>query len=53
MRRDEVEAQWTWIDQIRAGWEATDMAPKPYAAGNWGPPAAIALTERNGVSWHD
>ena len=53
VRRDEVEAQWTWIDQIRAGWEATDMAPKPYAAGNWGPPAAIALTERNGVSWHD
>jgi len=53
VRRDEVEAQWTWIDAIRAGWAATDMAPKPYAAGNWGPPAAIALTERDGVSWHD
>ncbi len=53
VRRDEVEAQWTWIDAIRAGWAATDMAPKPYAAGNWGPNAAIALTERDGVSWHD
>ena len=27
--------------------------PKPYAAGTWGPSAAIALTERDGVSWHD
>jgi glucose-6-phosphate 1-dehydrogenase len=53
VRRDEVEAQWTWIDAIRAGWAATGMAPKPYAAGNWGPPAAIALTERDGVSWYD
>jgi glucose-6-phosphate 1-dehydrogenase len=53
VRRDEVEAQWIWIDAIRAGWAATDMAPKSYAAGNWGPNAAIALTERDGVSWHD
>ncbi len=53
VRRDEVEAQWTWIDAIRAGWAATAMPPKPYGAGNWGPNAAIALTERDGVSWHD
>lgn len=53
VRRDEVEAQWTWIDAIRAGWTATGMPPKPYAAGNWGPSAAIALTERDGVTWHD
>ena len=53
VRRDEVEAQWTWIDAIRAGWAATAMPARPYAAGNWGPSAAIALTERNGVTWHD
>ncbi|MBC7506156.1 MAG: glucose-6-phosphate dehydrogenase [Sandarakinorhabdus sp.] len=53
VRRDEVEAQWTWIDAIRAGWTAAGMSPKPYAAGNWGPSAAIALTERDGVTWHD
>ena len=53
VRRDEVEAQWTWIDAIRAGWAATGMVPRPYGAGNWGPSAAIALTERDGVSWHD
>jgi len=53
VRRDEVEAQWTWIDGIRAGWAETGMGVKSYAAGNWGPSQAIALTERDGVSWHD
>ena len=53
VRRDEVEAQWDWIDAIRAGWEAHGMTPKLYPAGTWGPPAAIALTERDGVTWHD
>lgn len=53
VRRDEVEAQWHWIDAIRRGWSANKMTPRPYAAGTWGPPAAIALTERDGVTWHD
>jgi glucose-6-phosphate 1-dehydrogenase len=53
VRRDEVEAQWEWIDAIRDGWAANGMTPKPYAAGTWGPSAAIALTERDGVTWHD
>ena len=53
VRRDEVEAQWEWIDAIRDGWETNSMTPKFYPAGTWGPPAAIALTERDGVTWHD
>jgi len=53
VRRDEVEAQWEWIDAIRAGWADCGMTPRPYPAGTWGPAAAIALTERDGVSWHD
>ncbi len=53
VRRDEVEAQWGWVDQIRAGWQAEGLTPKPYAAGSWGPSAAIALAERDGVSWHE
>jgi glucose-6-phosphate 1-dehydrogenase len=53
VRRDEVEAQWAWIDAIRAGWAAEGMTPRPYAAGTWGPSAAIGLTERAGVTWHD
>lgn len=53
VRRDEVEAQWAWIDAIRAGWDMADVKPKPYASGTWGPSAAIALTERDGVTWNE
>jgi len=53
VRRDEVEAQWTWIDQIRAAWAERGITPRPYAAGTWGPSAAIALTERDGISWYE
>jgi glucose-6-phosphate 1-dehydrogenase len=53
VRRDEVEAQWAWIDRIRAAWAEKGMTPRPYPAGSWGPSAAIALTERDGISWHE
>ena len=53
VRRDEVEAQWAWIDRIRAAWAGKGIAPRPYPAGTWGPSAAIALTERDGISWHE
>lgn len=53
VRRDEVEAQWTWIDSIIEGWKAANMKPSPYSSGNWGPSSAIALIERDGASWHD
>jgi glucose-6-phosphate 1-dehydrogenase len=53
VRRDEVEAQWDWIDTIRAGWVEQGLEPKTYTAGSWGPSAAIALAERNGVTWHE
>ena len=53
VRRDEVEAQWAWIDRIRAAWSEKRISPRPYAAGTWGPSAAIALTERDGISWHE
>lgn len=53
VRRDEVEAQWQWIDAIRRGWVAAGMTPKLYPAGTWGPSAAIAMAERAGVTWHE
>jgi len=53
VRRDEVEAQWEWIDAIREGWKAGGVKPRPYASGSWGPSAAIALTERDGVTWNE
>lgn len=53
VRRDEVQAQWRWIDQIRGALQRDEMKPRPYAAGTWGPSAAIALAERDGTSWHE
>jgi glucose-6-phosphate 1-dehydrogenase len=53
MRRDEVEAAWAWIDPISDAWEKSRDEPKPYPAGSWGPTAAIALTERDGRTWHE
>jgi len=53
MRRDEVEAAWAWIDPIIEAWDKSREEPKPYPAGSWGPTAAIALTERDGRTWHE
>jgi len=53
VRRDEVEAQWRWIDSIIAGWKEGGVRVANYAAGNWGPSSAIALIERDGASWHE
>lgn len=53
MRRDEVEAAWSWVEPILAGWENSSEKPKAYTAGTWGPSAAIALIERDGRTWHD
>jgi glucose-6-phosphate 1-dehydrogenase len=53
VRRDEVEAQWRWIDRIRAGWAAHGSGPAPYAAGSWGPAPALSLIERDGRSWDE
>ncbi|WP_374650045.1 glucose-6-phosphate dehydrogenase [Dongia sp.] len=53
MRLDELEAAWCWTDGILQGWSDTVLPPKPYAAGSWGPNAAIALIERDGRTWHE
>lgn len=53
VRRDEVERAWEWIDGVAAAWKDSSMAPKPYAAGSWGPAGAFALIERSGRAWYD
>lgn len=53
MRRDEVEAAWAWVDPILDAWKASLDAPKPYAAGTWGPSASVAMIERDGRTWYD
>ncbi|MEO8668048.1 MAG: glucose-6-phosphate dehydrogenase [Bauldia sp.] len=53
MRRDEVEAAWSWIDPIAEGWDKSREAPRAYTAGTWGPTASVALIERDGRTWHE
>ncbi|HEV2569064.1 glucose-6-phosphate dehydrogenase [Sphingomonas sp.] len=53
VRRDEVEAAWSWIDSIREAWDQAGQEVRSYTAGTWGPSAAIALIERDGASWHE
>ncbi len=53
MRRDEVEAAWQWIEPSIRHWERASEQPKSYVAGSWGPPAATALIERDGRTWHE
>jgi glucose-6-phosphate 1-dehydrogenase len=53
VRRDEVELAWTWIDSVADAWRDHSMAPKPYAAGSWGPPGAFELVARTGRAWLD
>ena len=52
VRKDEIEYAWTWCDQLIAGWKKSGDAPKPYAAGSWGPMSSIALITRDGRSWY-
>jgi glucose-6-phosphate 1-dehydrogenase len=53
VRRDEVEEAWRWIDGVADAWKEAGMAPKPYAAGSWGPAGAFALIERSERAWLD
>ncbi|WP_278929637.1 glucose-6-phosphate dehydrogenase [Pseudomonas qingdaonensis] len=52
VRKDEIEYAWKWCDQLIAGWKHAGDAPKPYAAGTWGPMSSIALITRDGRAWY-
>ncbi|EKE76625.1 glucose-6-phosphate dehydrogenase [Gallaecimonas xiamenensis] len=53
VRRDEIEAAWTWVDSIMEAWDQSGDGPKSYQAGSWGPVASIALITRDGRSWEE
>jgi glucose-6-phosphate 1-dehydrogenase len=46
-RADEIEEQWAIVDAIVAFWAREKPMFPNYAAGTWGPPAAMELVE-----WH-
>jgi glucose-6-phosphate 1-dehydrogenase len=53
MRRDEVEAAWTWTEPILTRWAVSPDRPKRYPAGTPGPTAAAMLLERDGRTWQE
>ena len=53
IRRDEIEAAWTWADGVLDAWEASNEPPKSYSAGSWGPVSSIALIARDDRSWEE
>ncbi|OWT60595.1 glucose-6-phosphate dehydrogenase [Candidimonas nitroreducens] len=53
MRRDELAQAWAWVDPIIDSWEQNRIAPRPYAAGTWGPAASSGLLSRAGAIWHE
>ena len=53
MRRDEVEAAWSWVEPIIEAWDESREPPRFYPAGSWGPTSAIALIERDGRTWYE
>jgi glucose-6-phosphate 1-dehydrogenase len=51
MRRDELEAAWSWVEPILDGWKQLGDRPRLYTAGTFGPAASSALLARDGMSW--
>ena len=51
VRSDEQEQAWRWVEPVLDAWARDVNAPRPYAAGTWGPAAASALVARDGFAW--
>ncbi len=52
MRRDAVEASWTWIAPIQAAWERSGARWLPeYPAGSWGPVEADRMIQSDSRAW--
>ena len=53
MRADLVEAAWSWVDDIRSGWQSSKQKTVFYPAGSVGPTESVALIARDGRYWQD
>ena len=50
-RHDFVEASWALVSPINEMWQAERSPISTYEAGEWGPPEADALIEKDGRRW--
>jgi glucose-6-phosphate 1-dehydrogenase len=53
VRSDEQEEAWRWVEPIIEFWQGAASAPRPYAAGTWGPSAASAMIARDDFCWSE
>jgi glucose-6-phosphate 1-dehydrogenase len=53
MRRDELEAAWTWVDPIIEAWKRNGDKPRGYTAGTFGPGASTAMMARDNMVWSE
>jgi glucose-6-phosphate 1-dehydrogenase len=54
MRRDAVEASWSWVTGILEAWQQSGARWLPeYAAGSWGPVEADRMIEADGRRWRE
>ena len=52
MRADQVESAWAVVTPFLEAWTAAEPVDMPtYAAGTWGPEAAVSLIARDGRNW--
>ena len=52
MRRDAVEASWTWVTNVLEGWQQSGNRWLPeYPAGTWGPLEAEKLIQAENRKW--
>ena len=51
MRRDEVEAAWTWCDGILEAWKEVEQTVSHYPAGSDGPEGADRMLAEQGDNW--
>ena len=51
MRRDTVEAAWSFIQHIIDVWDESPADPFSYPAGSWGPTEAAVMIAKDGRAW--
>tara|TARA_B100000674_G_scaffold56684_1_gene39341 strand:- start:597 stop:1124 length:528 start_codon:yes stop_codon:yes gene_type:complete len=51
MRKDEVEAAWSWIDPIISLIKKNNRLPETYIPKSWGPKSSFDLIKRHGFEW--
>ena len=51
MRKDEVEAAWSWIDPIISLIKKNNRLPETYIPKSWVPTSSFDLIKRHGYEW--